>query len=276
MAPDVSVIIPIYNKVKYLDACLESVLSQRDVAIEVICIDDASTDGSADIASQYAKADARLTLAAVDVRRGAARARNLGIERANGRWLQFTDADDLLPKDCLAAMCGAARATGADVVRGNLDRVQQGRISPFPAAVRFGDRSGRLLDLPELWIPWFHTCYLLSSDLLRSRGIRYPDLMAGEDPVFIARVLTSAKQIATVALATYVYRQDETRPPPTRPIVDDYLRHAEMVKAIYTDEFLPCWNAYRALIQDDLRLLADQAGLIGDDRVVVEERISSL
>src|SRR5262245_142734 len=97
VVPEVSVIVPIYNKAKYLEPCLESVLAQERRSIEVICVDDASTDGSAAILSRIAEADPRVTSIINASRRGAAASRNRGLRTARGEWVQFTDADDMLP-----------------------------------------------------------------------------------------------------------------------------------------------------------------------------------
>ena len=96
----VSVIIPVYNVEKYLRRCLESVASQTLKEIEVICVDDGSTDSSFDIISEFSEKDPRFTA----VRRqngGAGAARNAGLDRARGKYLSFLDSDDFLMKKCL-------------------------------------------------------------------------------------------------------------------------------------------------------------------------------
>jgi glycosyltransferase involved in cell wall biosynthesis len=275
-AVDVSVIVPIHNKAKYLEACLDSVLSQADVTLEVICIDDASDDGSAAVIERYAAANPNLLHLRNSARAGAARSRNRGIEAANGRWVQCTDADDLLPPGALASLKKAAEYADADVARGAVQRLQGGRIDSWPGAPALSERSGSIHALPELWIPWFHTCYLVSRALLMSHQIRYPELIAGEDPVFIARLLTAARRIVVVPSPTYTYRQDERRKPPTRQTLDDYFRHAELVREAYAGQFTPCWNAYRPFIQDDLRLLIRQTSLDDAERARQEDRVSRL
>jgi CDP-glycerol glycerophosphotransferase len=275
-ATDVSVIIPIYNKAKYLEPCLDSVLAQTGLAVEVVCIDDASSDGSAGIAARYAAANPNVTYLRNSSREGAARSRNRGIEAAGGPWVQFTDADDLLPTGALASLRQTAVEEDAEVVRGALQRIQSGHIDPWPGAPALSARAGAILDLPELWIPWFHTCYLVSREMLISRNIRYPDLVAGEDPVFIARVLTSARRMAITPSAVYIYRQDERRDRPTRQTVEDYFRHAELVRDTYSGQFMPCWDAYRPFIQEDLRLLMQQASLDDLERARHQDRVSRL
>ena len=93
MEPKVSVIIPVYNVEKYLGPCLDSILGQTLNNIEVICVDDGSTDRSLDILREYEKRDARVkVLTQPNTNAGAAR--NKGIQQARGEYLSFLDSDD--------------------------------------------------------------------------------------------------------------------------------------------------------------------------------------
>jgi len=272
----VSVVVPVYNKAKYLEACLDSVLSQQGVSVEAICIDDASTDASGSILRRYKTLGETVTVLTNTTRRGVAYSRNRGIEQAQGVWIQFTDGDDVLPAGSLAALVAAARRENADVVRGSLNRLRGGSVEPWPTATIGAEHHGTLLDLPEVWIPWFHTCYVIARDLLLQRGVRYPDLIAGEDPVFLADVLTSARRICVVPTVAYLYRQDEPRAAPTRRTLEDYLRHAEMVRSVYAERCQPCWDKYHPFVQDDLRLLLSQTALSPDERAQFEALIARL
>ena len=93
MEPKVSVIIPVYNVEKYLGPCLDSILGQTLNNIEVICVDDGSTDRSLEILREYEKRDARVkVLTQPNTNAGAAR--NKGIQQARGEYLSFLDSDD--------------------------------------------------------------------------------------------------------------------------------------------------------------------------------------
>lgn len=96
--PVISVIIPVYNVEKYLRRCLDSVLNQSFHDIEVICIDDGSTDSSLSILREYAAKDARVRVLAQS-NRGVSAARNAGLDVAKGTWISFVDSDDeILPE----------------------------------------------------------------------------------------------------------------------------------------------------------------------------------
>lgn len=113
--PKVSVIIPVYNVEKYLGECLDSILGQTLKDIEVICVDDGSTDSSADILADYAAKDARVKLFS-SPHAGAFRARAVGVEAATGEYIYFMDADDLLDAGAFKELCALAD-------RENLDQI---------------------------------------------------------------------------------------------------------------------------------------------------------
>ena len=96
----VSVIIPIYNTEKYLAECLESIINQTLKQIEIICIDDGSSDGSAAILKEYAQNDLRISMY-TQKNRGVSAARNVGVRHARGKYLFFMDSDDILEKNAL-------------------------------------------------------------------------------------------------------------------------------------------------------------------------------
>lgn len=100
MRQDISVIIPVYNVKKYLKDCLESVIHQSCSNIEIICVNDGSTDGSAEILREYQNRDARIQVVTQE-NRGLSEARNAGIKHANGEYICFLDSDDML---CVGAL----------------------------------------------------------------------------------------------------------------------------------------------------------------------------
>lgn len=93
--PKVSVIMPVYNSEKFLKECIESVLNQTLKDIEVICVNDGSTDNSLQILEEFQKKDSRLIIIN-QKKQYAGRARNNGIKYAKGKYLSFLDSDDIL------------------------------------------------------------------------------------------------------------------------------------------------------------------------------------
>ena len=271
--PDVSVIVPVHNMERWLDECVASVLAQEGVTVELICVDDGSTDGSRGILKDARRQDRRVRLVRHQASQGAAAARNAGIKHSTGRYLQFTDADDTLLPGALASLHQVATESGIDLARGLLQRTdgepvgtlwsgEQLGAASFPELQPFDQtRAGSLLELPELWIPWFHQCFLISAELLRSRDLRYPPLARGQDPPFLAQVLTAAREIRSIRKVTYSYRVSAHRPPPTFRVVSDYFASAEHVRRVYGREFASCWKSYERFIGLDLARCVESAEL---------------
>ncbi|WP_194765116.1 glycosyltransferase [Microbacterium sp. UFMG61] len=113
--PDVSVIVPVFNSEPWLADCLSSVLAQTDVNLELICINDGSTDGSGAILEQFAERDSRV-IVIEQANSGQSVGRNLGVERASGRYVIFLDSDDYWPYDSLAALVRHADQESLDVL----------------------------------------------------------------------------------------------------------------------------------------------------------------
>ena len=93
--PKVSIIVPLFNKSKYIAATLESILQQKFDDYEVIIINDGSTDESPQIVEEYAEKDHRICLINIP-NGGVSNARNVGLKYARGEWIQFLDGDDLI------------------------------------------------------------------------------------------------------------------------------------------------------------------------------------
>ena len=91
----ISIIVPVYNVEKFLPVCLDSLVNQTYRGLEIICVNDGSTDGSLTILEQYAAKDERIKIISRE-NRGASESRNEGIEQAHGEWLMFVDSDDWL------------------------------------------------------------------------------------------------------------------------------------------------------------------------------------
>ena len=111
----VSVVLPVYNGERYLRKCLDDILGQSLREIEVICVDDGSTDGTLAILKEYEKADPRVRAVYQD-NAGAAVARNYGMTLAGGKYLSFLDADDFFERDMLRLAFENAEREQADIV----------------------------------------------------------------------------------------------------------------------------------------------------------------
>ena len=124
--PKVSIIVPVYNAEKYLQECVESVLCQTLSDIELILVDDGSTDSSPTLCDQYAAQDRRVKVIHKPNGR-AASARNAGLRAASGEYVAFVDADDWISPDMYEKML----QTNADVTLCDYVRFQGEKLFPF-------------------------------------------------------------------------------------------------------------------------------------------------
>ena len=111
----VSIIIPVYNVVKYLDKCIESVCAQTEKSIEIILVDDESNDGSIDVCRRWAEKDDRIVLIE-QKNAGAGAARNTGLRAAKGEYLLFLDSDDFFEPDMVEEALKSIEEVNADFV----------------------------------------------------------------------------------------------------------------------------------------------------------------
>lgn len=120
--PKISVIIPVYNVAEYLESCLNSVLAQTFRDIEIICINDGSTDNSLEILQQYAQRDKRVKIIDQE-NKGLSEARNVALNIAQGEFIAFIDSDDFYAQNFLELLLNAQKTTGADIVGCNFQKI---------------------------------------------------------------------------------------------------------------------------------------------------------
>lgn len=148
----ISVIVPFYNVEPYFAECLTSIVEQTYRNLEIVIVDDGSTDGSLAIARSYARWDRRIRI----IRQrnaGLGAARNTGIRAATGTYLTFVDSDDTLPRDALSTLLRSIRSTHSDFVVGALTRLvgQKTELPPWVRQVHAQDRLGvRLAQAPDV------------------------------------------------------------------------------------------------------------------------------
>lgn len=178
----ISVVVPVYNARPFLREALESLRGQLGVEMEVLLVDDGSTDGSAAICREVCVADPRFRLI-TQANAGVSAARNHGIDEARGRWIAFMDADDVMLPGGLRAMLEAASASGAGIVAAGYTRKEPAqslsqqagmRTVSSAEAIRIGLYQKRILNNP--WGMLFHRSVFGGADALRFRKCRYEDL----------------------------------------------------------------------------------------------------
>ena len=278
MSIEVSIIIPVFNKEDYVGDCLDSVLGQTFTNLEVICVDDASEDQCREILQSYALRDDRLKVIHNTKNLGPAPSRNRGIEAAKGRFLRFVDADDLLPQRSTEALISRAIKDNVEVVKGSLalfrgnDKSTHHKVFSVPDRIRT-----QLCEEESLWIPWWHTSYLISAELVQRNQLRYPNLVRGEDPVFLASVLVNASYLSMIEQIVYLYRKYPKTDGSgclTMQHVMDTLEHAAMTRQLFTSHYPDCWRrGYSPFFLNQVRRLIDRCELDSDQLDVVDAEL---
>ena len=129
MRPMVSIIVPVYNAEQYLRRCVDSILNQEYTDFEVFLVNDGSTDSSGDICEEYGNKDTRVIVIQKE-NTGVSDSRNLALDRARGKYLQFLDSDDWITPDATRLFVRAAEEYGCDMVISDFYRVVGERLSP--------------------------------------------------------------------------------------------------------------------------------------------------
>ena len=144
MKPIVSVIIPSYNTASLIRRALQSALAQSLQSLEVVVVDDASTDDSVAVLREFA--DERVKVFVLPTNQGAGAARNRAIEESSGKWVAVLDSDDWYAPNRLERLVGFAEARGADIVADDLYLIRDGE--PEAWGTLFGPSAGRLAGSP--------------------------------------------------------------------------------------------------------------------------------
>ena len=209
--PLVSVIIPVYNVEKYLRECLDSVLAQTYKNLEVILVDDGSTDSSTDICREYCEKDKRFKLHQKE-NGGASSARNLGLNCAKGDYLYFLDSDDYLKSIALEKMIECACHNNADLVfiegetindQSNLVTGKYSHHKQYLPSVPYLLME-EMMDHKEFYVgtPFF----FIKKDVFDKNQIRFKEGIISEDMIMAYQLCSLAVQGANVHEAIYVRR----------------------------------------------------------------------
>ena len=205
-SPIVSVIIPCYNAEKNLRQCIDSIRCQTLEQIEIICIDDGSTDATMDILRDYQKKDSRIQVIQ-QKNAGAGAARNVGLDRAAGDYLSFLDADDFFEPEMLEKAVNAAENWKADYVVFRSDRYYpaQDRYEAIPWSVRNADLPPympfsyrQLTDNVFLSFVGWAWDKVFRRSFVMEHHLRFQEQRTTNDMLFVFSALICAKRIGVI------------------------------------------------------------------------------
>ncbi|MDA3720011.1 glycosyltransferase [Streptococcus thermophilus] len=207
MNPLISIIVPTYNVEKYIRTCIESILAQTYRNIEVIIVNDGSTDQSLAVISDLICSHHNIKVIN-QKNQGLSVARNTGIDAATGKYIAFVDADDKIKPDFVSSLYQIADRTGADIVRGSFrdfnGNIPKGWVPDFNVPTDCGTIVlDQFLSSNIAFVVW-SSIYRL--DFINSNHIRFTPGIVLEDVDFTARAYMLAKLVATSPEPNYAYR----------------------------------------------------------------------
>ena len=205
----VSIVVPVYNGEAYLLRCIESLINQTEKSIEILIVNDGSTDNSLRIAQQLAQTDSRIKVFTQE-NKGVSKARNLGIEKASGMYIGFVDCDDYAEPNMIEDMLAIAADRGLVVSNFVQNHSSEKILTDMPDAPLlslneqlaenyFTGTLGKMISF-SVWNKLF------SLDLIQCNQIRFPEgVQIGEDMIFVFRYLQCCEQIRFIDKGLYHY-----------------------------------------------------------------------
>lgn len=213
-APAVSIIIAAYNVASYIESAIESALAQKEVDVEIVMVDDASTDNTAEVGLRYEK-KGLIRLLRNSTNMGPSYSRNRAIQAARGEWIAQLDGDDWFSPDRLAVLLEAAVSNQADLVADDLFLVENSTLCAV--STRFLDNK----------VPWTQSKFITLEDLIKyDLGSMKPlmrrsfllehklayreDLSFGEDFLFLYKALLGGARVLLIPQPLYHLRRGNT------------------------------------------------------------------
>lgn len=237
----VSVIIPVYNAEKYLRKCVNSVLTQTLRDIEIILINDGSTDGSSDICDEYLQYPNLQVIHQKNA--GASAARNAGLAIATGEYIGFVDSDDYIAEDMYEKLYEKASEHSLDVVVGNYQTVKDGLKLSDGTIEMPADRVVERAEIREILVSpaaksvtWFAVKSIFRREMLQNHGVKFRSGMLGEDALFNLEAMLCSDTMYFVDAPFYFYEQtpnSQIRTPHKKDLLEKLCRLYEAKLDVY-------------------------------------------
>jgi glycosyltransferase involved in cell wall biosynthesis len=242
--PLVSIVIPVYNAGIFLEDCINSVIGQTLQEIEVICVDDCSTDGSLAKLESYRQRDGRIRVIRKPVNEGPSAARNLGMEAASGKYLLFVDSDDFIDKElCQKAYSHAEENDAGMVIFDCVTTLKNAgpelNAKPESRLARLNPSDKNVL----LGLGAFAWSKMIRTDRIISLGVRFPEGIYGpEDALVHWRLILEMDDVVLLPERLYYYRQHASSITQGRGwrltdriLVYDQVREFLLSRSLYSD-----------------------------------------
>ncbi len=204
----VSIIVPVYNVEEYLSKCLTSITNQTLKDIEIICVNDGSTDNSLAILNEFAKKDSRIKVIN-ETNNGVAKTRNIGIEKATGEYIGFVDSDDYIDLDYFEKLYSSATQNNSDIAIASILKHKRffnrynAKYTKEEIAVDIQDKIKLCGDKKHFFFYAWNKIY--KSSLIKENNIKFSEGQIYEDVMFAIKALYYSNKIISVAGTKYHY-----------------------------------------------------------------------
>ncbi len=207
----VSVIVPVYNVEKYLKRCLDSLVNQTLSDIEIICVNDGSTDGSAQILEEYTQKDNRIRIVE-QINSGVSEARNVGVRQAVGEFIGYVDPDDFIEPDFYEKLYNSAKDNNCDIACASVIRENEKKKKVLikydkQSVAKTVKEKFELAHLPEHCYIWNK---IYNREKLLNSGITFRREMVYEDMIYSPDVVSELGDLITVPDVWYHYWNNDT------------------------------------------------------------------
>jgi glycosyltransferase EpsH len=267
--PKISVIVPVFNVDINIRQCLDSIRAQTLEEIEVILVNDCSTDTSGKICKEYALKDTRFIVInnEINIRQGLSR--NKGIDQAKGEYIGFIDPDDWIDNDYYEKLYKAAKANHSDITKTEQILINSEGLKERQSKQNRNIQNGIKYNIPLFLLFCYEHCTAIyKRELLINNNVRYPDIRNAEDDIFLLQLTYFANSISIISDTYYYYRQHSSSTVSIRGIPYyksilscfdlklDFLNSHEMEKKNYESAFQYVYHSVNKLI-DEIAVKAD-------------------
>ncbi|WP_201529335.1 glycosyltransferase family 2 protein [Psychrobacter frigidicola] len=236
--PLISIIVPVYNVELYIDACLDSIKQQTYKNIEIIVVEDCSTDSSMQVLQFHLK-DERVKLIQHERNSGLSAARNTGIEAATGEYMMFVDSDDIIDLNLVESCVNCAIETGAELITYGFTPFEDG-VSNSELLYPSSNRALEYIVEDEGYfnLPHFAWLKFIRTSVVRSASLSFPVGLYYEDWPFHWHLGLSIKNKYHIPVGFYLYRQRGTSITSSKgkKLLDLFIIHSQVMTLVKNHE----------------------------------------
>ncbi len=229
--PKISIIIPIYNAEETAQDSIYSAIGQTLRDIEIICIDNNSTDNSVELVKKIQKTDSRVKLF-FEKKQGAGPARNKGLQEATGEYIFFLDPDDLVySKSTLEKLYDLAQINKMKIVGGSVLIFDKNTQQEQVGEEKYYFKKNEIKQYEEYQFDWGYWRFIYDRQFLQDNNIKFPPYLRGQDTVFFVKAMIKAKRFYSIKDRVYQYNYSYSSKKYSPKIYEDYEKsNLEVIK----------------------------------------------